>query len=165
MATLTPEQTQKLAELQKSTESALEKARAAKEAANATGSGNPTTAETTALMEASLKKDAWMKIVPSLSIGILGYGVLVLAITAFLIYRGKVKVPAGDGQWLIRTLVIPMCVVAAVFLTVVGYDPQQITPVIGLLGTIIGYLLGAGSRPVAPADERPDRTNGQPNNP
>jgi hypothetical protein len=39
-----------------------------------------------------------------------------------------------------------------VFLVIIGYSQDQIAPVIGLLDTIIGYLLGVGSRnlPEAP---------------
>ena len=35
--------------------------------------------------------------------------------------------------------------VFAIFLVVAGYSDQQIAPVIGLLGTIAGYLLGKES--------------------
>lgn len=158
MSTTSAENAEKLRILQEKTDAAVKKANAVMGKPIPPANTTPVTTSTVAPLS---KMDAWIAMVPSLSIGILGYGVLVLFITAFLIYRGKVKIPAGDGQWLIRTLVIPMCVVAAVFLTVVGYDSQQISPVIGLLGTIIGYLLGTGSRSngTTPPADPPEKPN------
>lgn len=81
-----------------------------------------------------------------LCFGILFYAVLIIGLTAFLIYKKKISAPIHDNQWFVRVLVVPMCIVAAVFLTIAGYDQQQIAPVVGLLGTIIGYLLGSAPR-------------------
>jgi ABC-type xylose transport system permease subunit len=44
---------------------------------------------------------------------------------------------------LLRAFALVLIIVAAVFLIVAGYTEQQIAPVMGLLGTIAGYLLGS----------------------
>jgi hypothetical protein len=40
---------------------------------------------------------------------------------------------------------MPMVVASAVFLVLLGYSNEQMTPVIGLLGTMIGYILGSST--------------------
>jgi len=50
----------------------------------------------------------------------------------------------------LRAFGVLIIIAAAVFLVVVGYNQAQISPVIGLLGTIAGYLLGKG-------EDRPSR--------
>ncbi len=44
---------------------------------------------------------------------------------------------------LLRPFAIVLIIVAAVFLVVAGFSLEQISPVVGLLGSIAGYLLGA----------------------
>jgi hypothetical protein len=87
--------------------------------------------------------------------GLLIFSMFTLGLMASLIYTGKVKPPEGDGQWLVRLIVVPLCVLSAVFLVVFGFSDQQISPVVGLLGAIIGYLLGAGTRPSNPPAPSP----------
>jgi hypothetical protein len=82
----------------------------------------------------------------------LGWGVLIFSIFLFgliaaLIFSGKVKVPENDGQWLVRVIVVPLAILGAIFLVVVGYSEDQMSPAVGLLGTIIAYLLGSSTRP------------------
>jgi len=43
---------------------------------------------------------------------------------------------------ILKAVIIPMVVMSAVFLVVAGYDDQQIAPAMGLLGTVVGYVLG-----------------------
>jgi hypothetical protein len=67
---------------------------------------------------------------------ILAYGLLVIAISAWLMIKGK------DAEAVLRMVAVISAVIMASFLLIVGYDSQQMNPVIGLLGTIVGYLLG-----------------------
>jgi uncharacterized membrane protein YfcA len=84
-----------------------------------------------------------------LSFSILTFGVLVLALMSLMMGKTRVNVNA-----LIRAFALILIIVAAVFLIVAGYTEQQIAPAIGLLGTIAGYLLGAGRSNVVTEEER-----------
>lgn len=80
---------------------------------------------------------------------ILAYGVFAIGVSSWLMMRGK------DSEAVLRMVGVLSAVVIASFLLVVGYDDKQMNPVIGLLGTIVGYLLGkdqgynAGTRDAA----------------
>jgi hypothetical protein len=47
---------------------------------------------------------------------------------------------AGDT---LRLATMPMVIASAIFLVLLGFSNEQMTPVIGLLGTLIGYVLGS----------------------
>jgi hypothetical protein len=49
---------------------------------------------------------------------------------------------AGD---VLRLATMPMVIGAAIFLVLLGFSNEQMTPVIGLLGTMIGYILGSAT--------------------
>ena len=70
---------------------------------------------------------------------ILAFGVVVLVLATFLIRGGK------SAESVLATFGTILIIVVAVFLVVAGYSDKQIAPVMGLLGTIAGYLLGKGS--------------------
>lgn len=74
-----------------------------------------------------------------LSCILLSFGLLVVCVVAYLIKLGK------EPEALLRSFGTILIVIAAVFLIVAGYSEKQIAPVIGLLGTIAGYLLGKSS--------------------
>ena len=57
----------------------------------------------------------------------------------FMTYLIKNEAEFEDVLKVFGTILI---VVAAVFLIVAGYSEKQIAPVIGLFGTIVGYILG-----------------------
>jgi hypothetical protein len=75
----------------------------------------------------------------TISGGVLVFGLVVLLVAAHLIRNGK---SADSILKIFGTITI---IIAAVFLIVAGYSDRQISPVIGLLGTIAGYLLGKES--------------------
>ena len=54
-----------------------------------------------------------------------------------------------EPNMILRPFGTILIIVAAVFLVVAGYTEEQIAPVIGLLGTIAGYILGRSDRPLA----------------
>ena len=74
---------------------------------------------------------------------VLIFGIVVIAIAGLLIWRGH------SGTAVLRILGTILILVMAVFLVIAGYNDQQIAPVMGLLGTVAGYILGKER----PADE------------
>lgn len=80
----------------------------------------------------------------TMSAAVLLFGAVVIALAAFASRRS-----AEDSLKLYGTIMI---VTMAVFLVVAGYDDKQIAAPLGLLGTIVGYLLGRASRPTTEAD-------------
>lgn len=85
-----------------------------------------------------------------LSCIVVGFGMFVLLCVTYLIQRNK------KPDILLRPFGTILIVIGAVFLIVAGYSEKQIAPVIGLLGTIAGYILGKESK------EKPE-TNLKPN--
>lgn len=75
----------------------------------------------------------------TISASVLVFGVLVFLLAAFMLRGGR---SSDSALKLLGTLLI---IVVSVFLVVAGYSDKQIAPVMGLLGTIAGYLLGKGS--------------------
>jgi len=75
----------------------------------------------------------------TISASVLVFGLIVCFLAAALLRQGK----SADN--VLKTLGTILIIVAALFLVVAGYSDKQISPVIGLLGTIAGYLLGKNS--------------------
>ena len=71
---------------------------------------------------------------------VLAFGVLVLIVAVLMIKWGST---AESTLRVVGTIVI---LIMAVFLVVAGYSDKQIAPVMGLLGTVAGYLLGKSSK-------------------
>ena len=71
---------------------------------------------------------------------ILAFGVVVLILSTVLIRGGK------SAESVLAVFGTILIIVVAVFLVVAGYSDKQIAPVMGLLGTIAGYLLGKGTK-------------------
>ena len=77
-----------------------------------------------------------------LSLAVLLFGVFVVIIQYRLLSQTK-----STADETLRTLTVSLIVVVSLVLVSSGYGKEQITPVLGLFGTIVGYLLGAGTRP------------------
>ncbi len=75
-----------------------------------------------------------------------------LTLVGFMTYLIK---HGSELQEVLKVFGTVLVVVASVFLVVAGYSEKQIAPVIGLLGTIVGYILGKNSigQPIAVADK------------
>ena len=73
-----------------------------------------------------------------LTVLVLLFGVIVFGLAVLLIYK---KILLEDQA--MKILVIILVIISSLFLISAGFNSDQITPVIGLLGTIIGYLLGS----------------------
>lgn len=72
---------------------------------------------------------------------IMGFSLILVAFMAYLIKTGS------EQESVLKVFGTILVIVAAVFLIVAGYSEKQIAPVIGLLGTIVGYILGKGQSP------------------
>lgn len=108
-----------------------------------------TTTATTTQAAPTPRPAGWEMNELSIASLILAYGVFAIGVSSWLMMRGK------DSEAVLRMVGVLSAVVIASFLLVVGYDDKQMNPVIGLLGTIVGYLLGkdqgynAGTRDAA----------------
>jgi hypothetical protein len=85
----------------------------------------------------------------ALTIGTLAFGALVLGMLG--VFLGKGLLPADV---FLKLFVLVIVVTAGLFVVVAGYTENQIAPMMGLLGTLVGYLLGReASRAAAKAGE------------
>jgi hypothetical protein len=81
------------------------------------------------------------------SIAVLAFGAgLIVLFTSKVLSKG----PLWRGMYL-RLVVLSIVVTAGLFALTAGYSEAQISPMMGLLGTLVGYLLGREAPPV-PAD-------------
>ena len=74
--------------------------------------------------------------------GVLGFGVLLVGLQTLVMLR----LQKGWGNQSVRIVGITLVITSGLFLIVTGYSQEQIAPMIGLLGTIIGFLLGKTSK-------------------
>jgi len=72
----------------------------------------------------------------TVSSAVLIFGVMIFVLATHLIKSGK------SADAVLKIFGTILIVISAVFLVVAGYSDKQIAPVMGLLGTIAGYLLG-----------------------
>lgn len=75
-----------------------------------------------------------------LSLGVLGFGILMAGLETVIIAKAQ---RGWDGA-AVRVMGLTLVIVAGLFLITAGYSQDQIAPMIGLLGTVAGYLLGKG---------------------
>lgn len=75
-----------------------------------------------------------------LSLGVLLFGLVILCLEIGILFKLRQNWDAHSTRMVGLTLVV----VTGVFLITAGYSENQIAPMIGLLGTIAGYLLGKG---------------------
>jgi drug/metabolite transporter superfamily protein YnfA len=73
----------------------------------------------------------------TMSTVVLLFGIVVIAICAVLMRGSR---PSAEA--VLRVFGTVLIIVGALFLVVAGYTDKQMAPVMGLLGTLAGYLLG-----------------------
>lgn len=83
------------------------------------------------LMPAKSSQEIW------LSFGVLFFGIVVVMAQGFII--NKREEPLNQS---LKYLSVTLIIVGSLFLVTAGYGNSQIAPIIGLLGTVAGYLLG-----------------------
>ncbi len=72
-----------------------------------------------------------------LSLGVLLFGLAVVVGQIYLLQRRQE--PLSEAM---KYLSVTLIIVGSLFLVTAGYGNTQIAPIIGLLGTVAGYLLG-----------------------
>ena len=75
----------------------------------------------------------------TMSTVLLIFFLLVMGLATYLIKHGQ------QANVILRLFGTLLIIAVSAFLVVAGYDDKQIAPVIGLLGTIAGYVLGKDS--------------------
>ncbi len=88
------------------------------------------------------KDDGWWSPQNAMTIcaSVLIFGVFVLIVTSYIGSREH------GGEELNKFNLMVLVIIAAIFLVTAGYTETQITPVVGLLSTIVGYVLGKGKK-------------------
>lgn len=112
---------------------------------------------TSAVVEAPRPESWWSnQSAMTISAVVLVFGFLVLCLATYLINSGR------RSESVLRLFGTVLIVISAVFLVVAGYSDTQIAPVMGLLGTIVGYLLGKDTRAPEPPPARGKETDNTP---
>lgn len=76
----------------------------------------------------------------ALVVAVLLFGIFVLILQLFLIKKNDTR---WDATMILRFNLIGVVLIAGLLLVVAGYSELQIASMMGLLGTVAGYLLGA----------------------
>ncbi len=76
-------------------------------------------------------------LVQFLSIGVLGFSCIVLVMATALLWRSR-----APPHQVLRVFGVISILGFSALLLVVGYNNEQLTPIVGLFGAIAGYLLG-----------------------
>lgn len=107
------------------------------------------TSTVTTTIPASHQREAWWSTDSAMTMCalILVFGILVIAISSVLALKRL------EQDVILKVVTIPMTVMSAIFLVVAGYSDSQVAPAMGLLGTIVGYVLGT-TRSNATLDSR-----------
>jgi hypothetical protein len=84
----------------------------------------------------------WWSVTNAMTISsvVLAFGLLVILLATYLVRSGV------NTEAVLRIFGTILIILVSVFLVVAGYTDTQIAPVMGLLGTIVGYLLGKETR-------------------
>jgi hypothetical protein len=73
--------------------------------------------------------------------GILGFGLFLIVFIGFIALKKNTE---WDRE-LTRMITVLLVIIAGLVLITAGYNDQQIAPMFGLLGTMVGYILGKSS--------------------
>jgi hypothetical protein len=73
-----------------------------------------------------------------LSFGVLVFGLMTCILESVVLFKKRDTI---EDQSLIRVFGITLIIISGVFLITAGYSVCQIGPMMGLLGTVAGYLL------------------------
>jgi hypothetical protein len=78
-----------------------------------------------------------------LTIAVMIFGVIVIGAELFLLR----KLDGTGAEDILRIFGVTLILIGALFLITAGYSAEQISPALGLLGTVAGYLLGKSRTP------------------
>ena len=79
----------------------------------------------------------------ALSIGVLVFGAIAMGLQILVMLRQN----KYWDTWAIKIVGLTLVITAGLFLIVAGYSQDQVAPMMGILGTVIGYLLGKDEVP------------------
>lgn len=87
-------------------------------------------------------QDEWWSNTNAMTISsvVLIYSFLIVLVAGYLIKIGR------NSESVLKIFGVILIITSAVFLVVAGYSDKQIAPVVGLLGTLAGYLLGKDTK-------------------
>lgn len=81
-----------------------------------------------------------------LSLGVLLFGLVVVIGMLWAILRRMEIKQTSDLVDALKLPVVVVIIVSGIFLVTAGYGNEQIAPIIGLMGTIAGYLMGRNGK-------------------
>jgi len=81
------------------------------------------------------------ELVTFLAMGVLGFSVIALLLATVLLWRSN-----APAQQVLRIFGVISIIGFSSLLLVVGYNNEQLTPIVGLFGAIAGYLLGKDTK-------------------
>jgi hypothetical protein len=101
--------------------------------------GPASTSTTATVTQAPAAAPAWWTNQNAMTMSsiVLVFGIVVIVICAALMRASR---PTPEA--VLRVFGTVLIITGALFLVVAGYDDKQMAPVMGLLGTLAGYLLG-----------------------
>lgn len=83
-----------------------------------------------------------MNFAKEMSLYVLGFGLVLSIFTGIIALRTK-----GWNREATNIFTVTIIITAGLFLMTAGYSSEQIAPMYGLLGTVVGYLLGKTRSP------------------
>lgn len=83
------------------------------------------------------------ELVQFLAIGVLGFSCVALIMATALLWRS-----GAPPHQVLRVFGVITILGFSALLLVVGYNNEQLTPIVGLFGAIAGYLLGKDSKSI-----------------
>ncbi len=85
--------------------------------------------------------------------------VLAFGFALIVLFTRAIGPPGGPWRSVyLRLVVLTIVVTAGLFVVVAGYTQDQIAPMMGLLGTLVGYLLGRESSAPQSDDSKASRS-------
>ncbi|SFU78409.1 hypothetical protein [Nitrosospira multiformis] len=100
--------------------------------------------------QSSAREATWWSVTNAMTMSsiVLLFGLLVILLATYLIKSGQ------NTESVLRIFGTILIIMVSVFLVVAGYNDTQIAPVMGLLGTIVGYLLGKDTKETSGKDTK-----------
>lgn len=97
-------------------------------------------------LDAAPPPAAWVQpwtpdLVQFLAVGVLGFSGVALVLATALLWRS-----GAPPHQVLRVFGVITIIAFAALLLVVGYNNEQLTPIVGLFGAIAGYLLGKDAK-------------------
>lgn len=81
-----------------------------------------------------------LEAISAISFSLVGFFALVLVLSTFLLWKSK-----ASPDYVVKVFVVISVIATGAILLIAGYSNEQLTPIIGLFGAIVGYVLGKDS--------------------